>query len=77
MVAWRRDFGAVFGVMQDHDVIPHNVIQCNHGALSHNIMQKRLDYEMFTDPVYFVLKFLKRSIIAIFTEICACYIRRR
>jgi hypothetical protein len=60
MVAWRRDFGAVFGVMQDHDVIPHSAIQCNHGALSHNIMQKRLDYEMFTDPVYFLLKFFKR-----------------
>jgi hypothetical protein len=57
MVAWRRDFGAVFGAMQDHGAIPNDAMQCNHEAIPHGAMQKRSDYEIFTNPIYFVLKF--------------------
>jgi hypothetical protein len=55
MVAWRHDFVAVFGVMQDHGAVPHGAVQYNHGAV-----QKGLDCEIFADLVYFALKFLKR-----------------
>jgi hypothetical protein len=55
MVAWRHDFVAVFGVMQDHDAVPHGAVQCNHG-----VMQKGSDCEIFADLVYFALKFQKR-----------------
>jgi hypothetical protein len=57
MVAWRRDFSAVFGAMQDYDAVPHNAMQYNHDAISHDAIQKRSYCKKFTYPVYFVLKF--------------------
>jgi hypothetical protein len=60
MVAWRHDFVAVFGAMQDHGDVPHGVMQCNHGAVPHGAMQKGSDCEIFIDLVYFALKFPKR-----------------
>jgi hypothetical protein len=56
MIAWRHDFVAVFGVMQDHGA----AMQCNYGAVPHDAMQKGSDYDFFADLVYFALKFLKR-----------------
>jgi hypothetical protein len=60
MVAWHRDFGAVFGAMQDHGAIPYGAMQCNHDAIPHGAMQKWSYCEIFTDSVYFVLKFWRR-----------------
>jgi hypothetical protein len=73
MVAWRHDFVAVFGVMPDHGAVPHGAVphgavQCNHGAVPHGAIQKGSDCEIFTDLVYFVLKFPKKLIVAIFTD---------
>jgi hypothetical protein len=34
-------------------------MQYNHDAVPHDAMQKGSDCEIFPDPVYFVLKFLK------------------
>jgi hypothetical protein len=60
MVAWRRDFGAVFGAMQDHGAVPHDAMQCNHDAVPHGAMQKGSDCEIFTYSICFVLKFWRR-----------------
>jgi hypothetical protein len=60
MVAWRHNFVAVFGVMQDHGAVPHSAVQCNHDAVPYGAMQKGLDCEIFVDLIYFVLKFPKR-----------------
>jgi hypothetical protein len=46
--------------MQDHGAVPHGTVQCNHGAVPHGAMQKGLDCEIFTDLIYFALKFSKR-----------------
>jgi hypothetical protein len=46
--------------MQDHGAVPHGAVQCNHGAVPYGAMQKGSDCEIFSDPVYFVLKFPKR-----------------
>jgi hypothetical protein len=54
MIAWRHDFVAVFGAMQDH-----GAVQYNHGAVPHGAMQKWSDCEIFADLVYFALKFPK------------------
>jgi hypothetical protein len=53
-LAWRYDFVAVFGVMQDHGVVPHNVVQYNHGVVPHSAIQKGLDCEIFTDLIYYI-----------------------
>jgi hypothetical protein len=60
MVAWRHNFVAVFGVMQDHGAVPHSAVQYNHGVVPHDAMQKGSDCENFAGLVYFVLKFQKR-----------------
>jgi hypothetical protein len=60
MVAWRHDFVAVFGVMQDHGAVPHGAVQCNHGAVPHGAMQKGSDCEIFADLIYFALNFPER-----------------
>jgi hypothetical protein len=59
-LAWRYDFVVVFGVMQDHGVVPHNAVQCNHGVVPHSAIQKGLDCEIFTDLIYYTLKVPKR-----------------
>jgi hypothetical protein len=46
--------------MQDHDAIPHNTEQCNHGAVPHDAMPKKSDCEFFADLIYFTLKFSKK-----------------
>jgi hypothetical protein len=43
-----------------HGAVPHGAVQCNHGAVPHGAMQKGSDCEIFTDLVYFALKFPKR-----------------
>jgi hypothetical protein len=45
--------------MQDHGAVPHGAMQCNHDVVPHGAMQKGSDYQIFPDPIYFVLKFLK------------------
>jgi hypothetical protein len=55
MVAWRHDFVAVFGVMQDH-----GAVQCNHGAVPHDAIQKGSNCEIFADLIYFALNFPKK-----------------
>jgi hypothetical protein len=46
--------------MQDHGAVPHGAMQCNHDAVHHGVMQKGSDCEIFTDSIYFVLKFWRR-----------------
>jgi hypothetical protein len=46
--------------MQDHGAVPYGAMQYNHDAVPHGAMQKGSDCENFLDPIYFVLKFLKR-----------------
>jgi hypothetical protein len=45
--------------MQDHGAVPHGAMQYNHDVVPHGAMQKGSDCEIFSDPIYFVLKFLK------------------
>jgi hypothetical protein len=54
--------------MQDHGAVPHGAIQYNHDAVPHGAMQKGSDCKKNLDPIYFMLKFLKGLIIAIFTQ---------
>jgi hypothetical protein len=53
-VAWRNDFVVVFGVMQDHGGVPHGAVQYNHGAVSHNTMQKESDCKKL--QIWFILR---------------------
>jgi hypothetical protein len=46
--------------MEDHGAVPYGAMQYNYDAVPHGAMQKGSDCEIFPDPVYFVLKFLKR-----------------
>jgi hypothetical protein len=46
--------------MQDHGAVPHGAMQCNHDAVPHGAIQKGSDCEIFSDPIYFMLKFPKR-----------------
>jgi hypothetical protein len=43
--------------MQDHGAVPYSAMQCNHDTVPHGAMQKESDFEIFIEPVYFVLKF--------------------
>jgi hypothetical protein len=70
MVAWRHDFVAVFGVMQDHGAVPHGAMQCNHGAIRYGAMQKGSDYKKIADLIYFALKFPKRVNYSYFHHPC-------
>jgi hypothetical protein len=59
--------------MQDHGAVPHGAMQCNHDAVPHGAMQKGSDCEIFSDSVYFVLKFLKRANYSYFNrDRCLC-----
>jgi hypothetical protein len=46
--------------MQDHGAVPHGAMQFNHDAVPYGAMQKRSDCEIFSDLIYFALKFPKR-----------------
>jgi hypothetical protein len=49
-------------------------MQCNLDAIPHDAMQKGLDCEFFTDPVYFMLKFSKSVKYSHFHPLaCVCF----
>jgi hypothetical protein len=40
--------------MQDHGGVPHGAVQYNHGAVSHNTMQKESDCKKL--QIWFILR---------------------